>query len=179
MATKRAPGGPKGDKQSSKPIASNRKARYDYEVLDTFECGIVLVGSEVKSLRDGKAQLKDSYARVEDGEVWLLGMHIPPYSHAHGIDGHDPERRRKLLLHRAEIDELVGRTQQDSLTLVPMALYFKDGRAKVELALARGRKRYDKRQVIAERDAKREAERAMASAARSGNRAVTKRRYTG
>ena len=143
MASKR-PAGPK-------PIATNRKARHDYDVIDTFECGIVLVGSEVKSLRDGKAQLKDSYARVESGELWLLGVHIPPYSHAHGTDGHEPERRRKLLLHRSEIDELVGRTQQESLTLVPLSMYFKDGRAKVELALARGRKRYDKRQVIAER----------------------------
>ena len=163
MATKRATG--------PKPVATNRKARHDYDVIDTFECGIVLVGSEVKSLRDGKAQLKDSYARVEAGELWLLGVHIPPYSHAHGVDGHDPERRRKLLVHRAEIDELVGRTQQESLTLVPLSMYFKDGRVKVELALARGRRRYDKRQVIAERDAKREAERAMASAARSGKMA--------
>ena len=168
MATKR-PAGPK-------PIATNRKARHDYEVIDTFECGIVLVGSEVKSLRDGKAQLKDSYARVESGELWLLGVHIPPYSHAHGADGHEPERRRKLLLHRSEIDELVGRTQQESLTLVPLSMYFKDGRAKVELALARGRKRYDKRQVIAERDAKREAERAMASARRGGAAGPDRRR---
>jgi SsrA-binding protein len=171
MANKgaRVPGSKRGT-DGTRLVASNRRARHDYEVLDTFECGVVLVGSEVKSLRDGKAQLKDSYARVEEGEVWLIGMHIPPYSHAHGADGHDPERRRKLLLHRGEIDELVGRTQQESLTLVPMALYFKDGRAKLELALARGRKRYDKRQAIAERDAKREAERAMA---------VTRRRYNG
>jgi SsrA-binding protein len=170
MSAKRASPG-------TKPIASNRRARRDYDVIETFECGMVLVGSEVKSLRDGKAQLKDAYARVEDGEMWLMGMHIPPYSHAHGVDGHDPERRRKLLLHRSQIDELVGRTQQDSLTLVPLSLYFKGGRAKLELALARGRKRYDKRQAIAERDANREAQRAMASA-RRGGRAVTRRRYT-
>jgi SsrA-binding protein len=170
-ATKSAPG--------TKPIASNRRARRDYDIIDTFECGMMLVGSEVKSLRAGKAQLKDSYARVDDGEVWLLGMHIPPYSHAHGVDGHDPERRRKLLLHRWEIDELVGRTRQDSLTLVPLSLYFKDGRVKLELALARGRKRYDKRHAIAERDANRETERAMASAAKRGGMADTRRRYTG
>ena len=157
-------------------VATNRRARHKFQVLEKMETGIELQGSEVKSLRDGKAQLKDAYARVEAGELWLLGVHIPPYSHAHGIDGHDPERRRKLLLHRAEIDELVGRTQQESLTLVPLSLYFKDGRAKVELALARGRKRYDKRQVIAARDAKREAERAMASAARSGGAAAARRR---
>jgi SsrA-binding protein len=161
MATKRGP-----TRAGTKPIATNRKARHDYEVIDTFECGIVLVGSEVKSLRGGKAQLKDAYARVESGEVWLHGVHIPPYSHAHGVDGHDPERSRKLLLHRDEIDELVGRTQQESLTLVPLSMYFKDGRAKVELAVAKGRRRYDKRQVIAERDANREAERAMSDARR-------------
>src|SRR2546423_7824355 len=148
---------PKG----TKVVASNRRARHDYDILDTFECGIALVGSEVKSLRDGKVQLKDSYARVQDGELWLHGVHVPPYAFAHGRDGHDPERPRKLLLHRFEIDELVGRTQQESLTLVPLRLYFKDGKAKVELALARGRRNYDKRHAIAERDANREAERAM------------------
>src|SRR2546430_7267653 len=134
MASKR-PAGPK-------PIATNRKARHDYDVIDTFECGIVLVGSEVKSLREGKAQLKDSYARVESGELWLLGVHIPPYSHAHGTDGHEPERRRKPLLHRSQSHQLLGRTQQEALTLVPRSVYFNDGRAHVGLALARGPKRY-------------------------------------
>jgi SsrA-binding protein len=148
----------------TKLVASNRKARHDYFVIDTFECGIALVGSEVKSLREGKVQLRDAYARVEEGEVWLHGVHVPPYSHASGRDGHDPERPRKLLLHRHEIDELVGRTKQESLTLVPLSIYFRNGRAKVELALARGRRRHDKRQAIAERDARREAERAMARA---------------
>ena len=153
---------PKG----TKLVASNRRARHDYDVLDTYECGLVLVGSEVKSLRAGKVQLKDAYARVRDGEVWLHGVHVAPYAFAHGADGHDPERPRKLLLHRHEIDELVGKTQQQSLTLVPLSVYFKDGRAKVELGLARGRRRHDKRRAIAEREAAREAARAMASARR-------------
>ena len=149
---------PKG----AKVVASNRRARHDYEVLETFECGIVLRGAEVKSLRDGKVQLKDSYARVNDGEMWLVGVHVAPYANAGAFDTIDPERSRKLLLHRQEIDELGARTAQESLTLVPLAVYFKDGKAKVELALARGRRRYDKRHAIAERDANREAERAMA-----------------
>ena len=149
---------PKG----TKVVASNRRARHDYDVLETFEAGIALEGSEVKSLREGKVQLRDAYARVQGGEVWLHAVHVPPYAFAHGSDGHDPERPRKLLLHRHQIDELAGRTQQESLTLVPLSLYFKDGRAKVELALARGRRRYDKRQAIARRDAEREAARAMA-----------------
>jgi SsrA-binding protein len=147
---------PKG----TKLVAQNRKARHDYEVLDTFECGIVLQGSEVKSLREGKVQLRDSYARVDGGEVWLFGVHVAPYAFAHDFGAHDPDRKRKLLLHRQEIDELRARTQQEPLTLVPLAIYFKEGRAKVELALARGRKRYDKRHAIAARDAAREAARA-------------------
>jgi SsrA-binding protein len=153
---------PKG----TKVVASNRRARHDYDVLDTFECGIVLTGSEVKSIRDGKIQLKDSYARVQDGEMWLHGVHVAPYAYAHGDNAHDPDRSRKLLLHRSEIDELTARTQQDSLTLVPLSVYFKEGRAKVELALAKGRRSYDKRQAIAKRDADREAARAMSRARR-------------
>jgi len=153
---------PKG----TKVVATNRRARYDYDILETFESGIVLTGSEVKSIRDGKIQLKDSFARVQDGEVWLHGVHISPYAFAHGPSAHDPDRSRKLLLHRAEIDELMGRTQQEALTLVPLSVYFKDGRAKIELGLAKGRRRYDKRQAIATRDAAREAERAMARAQR-------------
>jgi SsrA-binding protein len=148
---------PKG----TKLVAQNRKARHDYEVLETWECGVVLVGSEVKSLRDGKVQLRDAYARVEDGEVWLHGVHVAPYAFATGFGSHDPERRRKLLLNRREIEELAARTQQEPLTLVPLSMYFKDGRAKVELALARGRKTYDKRHAIAARDAAREAARAV------------------
>jgi SsrA-binding protein len=149
---------PKG----TRPVAQNRRARHDYDVLDTFECGIALQGSEVKSLREGKVQLRDSYARTEGGEVWMYGVHVAPYSHASGFGTHEPDRRRKLLLHRREIDELDGRTKQESLTLVPLSIYFKDGRAKVELALARGRKTYDKRHAIAERDAARDIERAAA-----------------
>ncbi len=150
---------PKGVKM----VATNRRARHDYEVLETLEAGIALVGTEVKSLRAGQVQLKDAYARVDDGELWLLNAHVAPYGQADGFGGHEPERRRKLLVHRDEIDELAGRTQQQSLTIVPLSLYFRDGRAKVELALARGRRRYDKRHAIAERDASREAARAMAA----------------
>ena len=149
---------PKG----SHPVAQNRKARHDYEVLETFECGIALRGSEVKSLREGKVQLRDAYARVEDGEVWLRGVHVAPYAQSSGFGSHEPERPRKLLLHRREIEELTVRTQQQGLTLVPLSLYFRDGRAKLELALAKGRKTYDKRRAIAERDAAREVERAAA-----------------
>jgi len=141
-------------------VATNRRARHDYDLIETFECGIVLVGSEVKSLRTGRAQLKDSYARVSDGEVWLFGVHIPPWQYATGSAAHDPDRRRKLLLHRGQIDELLGKTQQQPLTLIPVTLYFRDGKAKVELALARGRRLYDKRRVLAERDAERESARA-------------------
>jgi SsrA-binding protein len=151
----------------SRPVAQNRRARHDYEILETHEAGIVLVGSEVKSLREGKAQLRDSYARVQDGEVWLYGVHVPPYTFASGFGATDPDRRRKLLLHRRQIDELFKRTTQESLTLIPLSIYFKDGRAKVDVALARGRKRYDKRHAIAERDANREAERASAARRRS------------
>jgi len=137
----------------------NRKARYDYHVLDSFECGIVLKGAEVKSIRAGHANLQDGYARVDGGEVWLHGMHISPYEFSPG--DLDPVRPRKLLLHHREIDELARATAEKGVTLVPLSVYFKDGRAKVELAVARGKRQYDKRQAIAERDAKREAERAM------------------
>ncbi|MDQ1397531.1 MAG: SsrA-binding protein [Acidimicrobiaceae bacterium] len=149
-----------------RPVAQNRKARHDFDVLETFEAGIVLAGAEVKSLRDGKVQLRDSFARVHDGEVWMYGVHVAPYAFANGFGVVDPDRRRKLLLHRRQIDELEERTTQDSLTLVPLAIYFQEGRAKVELALARGRKTYDKRHAIAARDAKREADRAVRTAQR-------------
>ena len=155
---------PKSTRQGAgaRAVATNRRARHDYDILETFQCGIALKGGEVKSVREGKVQLKDSYARVSDGEVWLVGVHIAPYSYAGSFDAPDPERPRKLLLHRAEIDELAGRTAQESLTLVPLSVYFKDGKAKVDLGLARGRRNYDKRHAIAERDARREAERAIA-----------------
>ncbi len=150
----------------SRPVASNRRARYDYDILDTVECGMVLQGSEVKSLRAGRIALQDAYARIVDGELWLYGVHVPPYAQANGFGAHDPDRRRKLLLHRRQIDEWMGRTQQQSLTLVPLSIYFRDGRAKVEIALARGRRRYDKRHAIAEREAGREAAREVRAAVR-------------
>jgi SsrA-binding protein len=149
-------------------VARNRRARHDYELLETYECGIVLQGSEVKSLRAGEVSIADAYARIEDGEAWLVGAHIAPYDHAAGFGAHDPDRRRKLLLHRYQIDELLGRTERQSLTLVPLSVYFRDGRAKVEIALARGRRKYDKRQAIAARDAERDAAREAARAARIG-----------
>lgn len=138
-----------------KIIAQNRKARHDYEILATYEAGIVLQGTEVKSLRDGRANLKDAYAAVREGEVWLYGVHISPYSHGN-LNNHAPERDRKLLLHRNEIRRLIGKTKETGLTLVPLQLYFKNGKVKVELALAKGKKQYDKRQAIAKRDADRE-----------------------
>jgi SsrA-binding protein len=152
-SAKKSPAGPR-------PVASNRRARHDYDILETVEAGIALAGSEVKSLRAGKVQLRDSFARVQDGEVWLLGMHVAPYAFATGFGAVDPDRPRKLLLHRRQIDSLGAQVAQQSLTLVPLALYFKDGRAKVELALARGRRNYDKRHAIAERDARRDVDRA-------------------
>jgi SsrA-binding protein len=144
-----------------RPVAQNRKARHDYDILDRFEAGLVLAGSEVKSIRAGKVQLRDSYARVQDGEVWLHGVHVAPYAFSSGFGSVDPDRPRKLLLNRREINELQESTTQDSLTLVPLSVYFKDGRAKVDLALARGRRKYDKRHAIAARDAQREAARAL------------------
>ena len=161
-ATKRPPKDP-----GNRPVAQNRRARHDYDILDSYEAGLVLAGSEVKSIREGKVQLRDSYARVQDGEVWLYGVHVSPYGYASGFGAVDPDRRRKLLLHRRQIDELERRTGQESLTLVPLSVYFKDGRAKVDLALARGRKLYDKRRAIAARDADLEARRASSSRRRS------------
>jgi SsrA-binding protein len=140
-------------------VIRNRRARYDYHVLDSFECGIVLAGSEVKSIRDGRANLQDAYARVEDAEVWLHGMHVSPYEFSRAEL--EPTRRRKLLLHRKQIDDLTRATGERGVTLVPLRVYFKEGRAKVELAVAKGKRAYDKRRTIAERDAKREAERAL------------------
>ena len=140
---------------------ANRRARHEYFILDSYECGIVLVGSEVKSIRDGRANLGDAYARIEDGEVWLYGMHVSPYPFAR--IGHDPTRRRKLLLNRSEIDRLVGKLNEAGLTLVPLKVYFHHGMAKLELAVARGKRQWDKRQALAEKDAKRETDRAIRS----------------
>ena len=142
-----------------KVVATNRKARFDYEIVDTYEAGMVLRGSEVKSLRAGQVQLKDAYADIRSGEVWLESAHISPYSFAEG-GGHDPERPRKLLLHRREIDRLFGRIREEGLTLVPLQVYFIEGKAKVELGLAKGKRRHDKRRAIVERQQKREMARA-------------------
>jgi SsrA-binding protein len=145
----------------TKVIAGNRRARHEYAILDTVEAGLVLVGSEVKSLREGHVQLADAYAHVRGNEVWLEGVHIAPYAFARGFGAHDPDRPRKLLLHADQISRLKARVAQERLTLVPLAIYFKDGRAKVELALARGRRREDRRAAMAERDAKREVARSL------------------
>jgi SsrA-binding protein len=158
------------ERSGDRVVATNRRARREYEFLETFEAGIVLQGSEVKSLREGRIALQDSYARIIDGELWLFGVHVPPYAQANGFGAHDPDRRRKLLLHRRQLDEWMGRSQQQSLTMVPLSIYFKDGRAKVELALAKGRRQYDKRHAIASRDAGREAAREARAATRGGGR---------
>jgi SsrA-binding protein len=142
-------------------VASNRRARHDYSILDVVEAGIVLVGSEVKSLRLGQVQLADAYARFVNGELWLDGVHIAPYARAQGFGAHVPDRPRKLLLHRNELSRLSSRVNQERLTLVPLRLYFKEGTAKVELALVKGRTKGDKRQALAERDADREMQKSM------------------
>jgi SsrA-binding protein len=149
------------DRSGTKLIASNRRARHDYAIDDTLECGIVLQGSEVKSLREGQVRLADAYARIIRGQVWLDGVHIPPYQFAHGIGAHDPDRARKLLLHEHEIERLAARVAQERVALVPLALYFKDGRAKVELGVGKGRRKGDKRQAMAERDTQLEMQRAL------------------
>ncbi|MFC4001841.1 SsrA-binding protein SmpB [Prauserella oleivorans] len=146
-----------------KVIASNRRARHDYSILDTYEAGVALVGTEVKSLRAGKASLVDAFATVDDGEVFLRNLHIPEYAQGTWTN-HAPRRTRKLLLHRGEIQKLIGKTKEGGVSLVPLSLYFKDGKVKVELALAKGKKAYDKRQALAKRDAQREVARAMGRA---------------
>ncbi len=143
-----------------KSIALNRRARHDYEILESFEAGLALVGSEVKSLRAGRADLKDSYGLMERGEAWLVGLHISPYQFARD-GGHDPERTRKLLMHRGEIERVRGKLDQKGLTLIPLRLYFKEGKAKVEMGLAKGKAQYDKRETLKRRQAEREMQRAM------------------
>ena len=145
-------------------VATNRQASYRYELLDRWEAGLVLQGTEVKALRDGKAQIKDGYASVRDGEVWLHNVHIPPYGPA-SRENHEPERPRKLLMHKREIERLIGKTREKGLTLVPTRLYFSDGRAKAEIALARGKDVGDKRAALKDRDQKREIDRALAERA--------------
>ena len=155
----------KGKKKAGKSagplvVATNRKARHDYRILDTYECGVVLVGTEVKALREGKASLVDAYATIDDGEVYMRGLHIPEYSAGHWTN-HSPRRTRKLLLHRREIDSLMGKVRDGNSTLVPLQLYFVNGRLKVELALARGKQEYDKRQDIKRRTEEREITREL------------------
>ena len=154
-------------KAAAGDVATNRQASYRYNLIERFECGIVLTGTEVKSLREGKAQLKDAYATVRDGEVWLMGVYIPPYGAA-ARDNHDPERPRKLLLHKSEIERLMGTTQERGLTLVPTRMYFAGprSRAKVEIALAKGKDLYDKRHAIRDRDVARDIQRELHEAGR-------------
>lgn len=149
-----------------KMIATNKQARRNYDISETFEAGVQLRGSEVKSLRESNVTIGDAYARFEDGELWLVALHIAPYSRASTHVAADATRKRKLLMHRYELDRLYSKTEQDNLTLVPMALYFKGSRAKLELGLGRGRKTVDKRQLIAKRDADREARRELAERSR-------------
>lgn len=151
-------GGPAAD--GTRLVATNRRARHDYEIIETLECGIVLAGSEVKSLREGRASLQEAYGRVDGDELWLHGMHIPPYSFSRD-GGHDPTRPRKLLVHRRELQRLAVRVKEAGHTLVPLRVYFSGSLAKVELALVRGKKAHDKRQSQAKRDAAREMQRAM------------------
>lgn len=146
---------------ATKLIADNRRARFEYELLERVEAGVVLTGSEVKSARDGQVQLGQAYADIRNGEAWLVGASIAEYAPGGGEFAHQPDRDRKLLLHRQEIESLYGKVREKGLTLVPTRMYFKDGRVKVELALARGRERADKRRVIADREAKRQMERAV------------------
>jgi len=146
------------EKVNEKNITVNRKARHEYTIVQTWEAGIVLVGTEVKSLRQGKANLVDSYAKIKEGEVWLINLHISEYTQGN-INNHDPKRDRKLLLRKSEIRKLIGKTKEKGLTLVPLRLYFKNGKVKVEIALAKGKKVYDKRKDIAKRDFERDQER--------------------
>jgi SsrA-binding protein len=143
-----------------KIVCQNKKARYDYEIIEVIEAGMVLLGTEVKSLRQGRANLKDSYARIREGELFLMQCHISPYTHAY-YDNHEPDRVRKLLVHKREIKRLQGKTEEKGLTLVPLKIYFKDGKAKIELALARGKRSYDKRETLKRKTEERELERAI------------------
>ncbi|HXG65470.1 MAG TPA: SsrA-binding protein SmpB [Blastocatellia bacterium] len=152
---------PEGVNQN-KVVATNREAYHNYHILETYECGIALTGTEVKSIREGRCNLKDSYAQMRQGEAWLLNAHISPYSHGNR-ENHDPTRTRKLLMHKSEIERLAGKAQERGLTLVPTKLYLKNGRVKVELAVAKGKKLYDKRETERRREADREARAAMKS----------------
>lgn len=151
-----------------KVIATNRKARHNYSIEEVFEAGVALLGTEVKSLREGHASLADAFATVDDGEIWLRNVHIPEYQHGSWTN-HEPRRNRKLLLHRSQIDSLIGKTRDGNLALVPLSMYFNEGKVKVELALARGKKAYDKRQDLARRDAQREVVRELGRRAKGMN----------
>lgn len=148
------------DKESSQPIAENRKAFHDYHILETFEAGIALLGTEVKGIREGQANLRDSFARVDKGEVWLFNVHINPYSHRGYVD-HDPKRKRRLLLHKYEIRKLIGKTVEKGLTLVATRMYFKNGKVKVAIALAKGKQDHDKRETLRRREVDRETRAAV------------------
>lgn len=149
-----------GAGRANRTLAENRKARHDYSIEETYEAGVALTGTEIKSIRAGRVNLRDSYAQVKGGEMWLFNVHIAPYDQA-GYVSHDPMRPRKLLMHRKEINRLAGAVTEKGLALIPLRVYLKNNRAKIELALARGKKSYDKRDAIAERDSKREVERAL------------------
>lgn len=168
MSTRGAPPKPstraKGDDETL--IADNRKAHFDYHVLETFEAGVQLLGTEVKGIREGKASLRDAYARIDKGEVWLFNVHINPYSHRGYVD-HDPKRRRKLLLHAQEIRKLIGKTTERGLTLVPLRMYFKRGRVKVAIALVKGKQAHDKRETLRKREVDRETRAAVKERARA------------
>ena len=174
MATKNANKNAKNGKQKpgitgleKKIVATNRRARRDFEISDTYECGMVLRGSEVKSLRESQVQMGEAYGRIDDGEMWLLGLNISPYASTGSTSfGHVPDRHRKLLLHRTEIERIEAKLQRERLAIVALSIYFIGGRAKVEVGIAKGKKEYDRRQDIARRDADREAERAMSKANR-------------
>ena len=161
MAAKKSQAGDEKE-ASTQPIADNRKAFHDYHILETFEAGVALLGTEVKGIREGQANLRDSFARVEGGEVWLFNVHINPYSHRGYVD-HDPKRKRRLLLHKYEIRKLIGKTVEKGLTLVPTKMYFKNGKIKVALALARGKEAHDKRETLRKREVDRETRAAVKS----------------
>jgi SsrA-binding protein len=159
--------------KGSKVIAQNRRARHDYTILDTYEAGVALVGTEVKSLRLGRASLVDAFVTIDDGEAWLRSLNIPEYFQGSWTN-HEPRRTRKLLLHKEEIEGLIGKIREGGLTLVPISLYFKDGKVKAEIALAKGKKSYDKRQDLAKRDAEREISRAYGRAAKGRAREMSR-----
>jgi SsrA-binding protein len=160
MAPKKTPAAPKTP--NDRTLATNRRARHEYSIADTFEAGIVLIGSEVKSLRTGNAQIREAFVRVESGEAWLFALHIPPYANANGFGAHDPDRKRKLLLHAGEIKELAEAQGQKGSTIIPLELYLRDGKVKIRIGVGKGRKTADKRSAIAERDAARELDRDLA-----------------